>query len=108
MPSSLKALGEEGKIEIFPDCTSLSDVEYLGTNPDSVTWFGNIFDNSMPNNLYLPYVEEPTDPTIKDKWNKFLGYSWSGKIRYKTPYACKLKQNNRELIIYIGSLFLYK
>ncbi|WP_278846762.1 leucine-rich repeat domain-containing protein [Brachyspira pilosicoli] len=85
LPSSLKALGEEGKIEIFPDCTSLSDVEYLGTNPDSVTWFGNIFDNSMPNNLYLPYVEEPTDPTIKDKWNKFLGYSWSGKIRYKTP-----------------------
>lgn len=84
LPSSLKQLGVVG-IEIFPDCTSLSDVEYLGTNPDSITWFGNIFDNSMPNNLYLPYVEEPTDPTIKDKWNKFLGYSWSGKIRYKTP-----------------------
>lgn len=64
---------------------TLPDVEYLGTNPDSVTWFGNIFDNSMPNNLYLPYVEEPTDTSIKDKWNKFLGYSWSGKIRYKTP-----------------------
>lgn len=85
MPSSLKALGEEGKIEIFPDCTSLSDVEYLGTNPEAINCLGNIFDNSMPNNLYLPYVEEPTDPTIKDKWNKFLGYSWSGKIRYKTP-----------------------
>lgn len=84
LPSSLTQLGVVG-IEIFPDCTSLSDVEYLGTNPEAINCLGNIFDNSMPNNLYLPYVEEPTDPTIKDKWNKFLGYSWSGKIRYKTP-----------------------
>lgn len=84
LPSSLKQLGVVG-IEIFPDCTSLSYVEYLGTNPEAINCLGNIFDNSMPNNLYLPYVEEPTDPTIKDKWNKFLGYSWSGKIRYKTP-----------------------
>lgn len=84
LPSSLKQLGVVG-IEIFPDCTSLSDVEYLGTNPEAINCLGNIFDNSMPNNLYLPYVEEPTDTSIKDKWNKFLGYSWSGKIRYKTP-----------------------
>lgn len=84
LPSSLKQLGVVG-IEIFPDCTSLSDVEYLGTNPEAINCLGNIFDNSMPNNLYLPYVEEPTDISIKDKWNKFLGYSWSGKIRYKTP-----------------------
>ena len=84
LPSSLTQLGVVG-IEIFPDCTSLSDVEYLGTNPEAINCLGNIFDNSMPNNLYLPYVEEPTDTSIKDKWNKFLGYSWSGKIRYKTP-----------------------
>ncbi len=84
LPSSLTQLGVVG-IEIFPDCTSLSDVEYLGTNPEAINCLGNIFDNSMPNNLYLPYVEEPTDISIKDKWNKFLGYSWSGKIRYKTP-----------------------
>ncbi|WP_157142725.1 leucine-rich repeat domain-containing protein [Brachyspira pilosicoli] len=84
LPSSLTQLGVVG-IEIFPDCTSLSDVEYLGTNPEAINCLGNIFDNSMPNNLYLPYVEEPIDISIKDKWNKFLGYSWSGKIRYKTP-----------------------
>lgn len=82
-PSSLEVLGESGIAEIFTDCISLSDVEYLGTNPDSVTWFGNIFDNSMPQNLYLPNVEEPVDSIIKDKWNEFLKYDWTDKIKYK-------------------------
>ncbi|WP_157150935.1 leucine-rich repeat domain-containing protein [Brachyspira sp. SAP_772] len=82
LPSSLMELGIMGP-EIFPDCTSLSDVEYLGTNPEAISCSGNVFDNSMPENLYLPNVEEPADPNMKEKWEKFLGYDWTDKIKYK-------------------------
>ena len=85
-PSSLEVLGESGIAEIFTDCISLSDVEYLGTNPDAVTWFGNIFDNSMPQNLYLPNVDDPTasnPPQDPNPWESFLGYDWTDKIKYK-------------------------
>ena len=86
LPSSLQELGAAGLAEIFPECTSLSDVEYLGTNPEDIAYFGNIFGTSSnPQNLYLPNVDEPSDQTIKDKWNNFLGYTWGDKIKYKTP-----------------------
>lgn len=84
LPSSLIQLGAVGGTEIFSGCASLSDVEYLGTSPDTINCFGNVFGTSVnPENLYLPNVEEPVDPTIKEKWNKFLKYDWTDKIKYK-------------------------
>lgn len=86
LPSSLEKLGDSGRSDIFINCTSLLDVEYLGTDPEAITYFGNIFTASItPQNLYLPNVDEPSDQTIKDKWNNFLGYTWGDKIKYKTP-----------------------
>ena len=86
LPSSLQELGAAGLAEIFPECTSLSDVEYLGTNPEDIAYFGNIFGTSSnPQNLYLPNVDEPLDIAIKNKWENFLGYTWGDKIKYKTP-----------------------
>lgn len=81
LPSSLEKLGDSGRSDIFINCTSLLDVEYLGTDPEAITYFGNIFTASItPQNLYLPNVDEPSDQTIKDKWNNFLGYTWGDKI----------------------------
>ena len=87
LPSSLEQLGySKEKSEIFTDCISLSYVEYLGTDPETITYFGNIFGISTnPKNLYLPNVDEPLDIAIKNKWNNFLDYNWTDKIKYKTP-----------------------
>lgn len=62
--------------------------EYLGTNPEDIAYFGNIFGTSSnPQNLYLPNVDDPTasDPPSQDPnpWINFLGYDWTGKINYK-------------------------
>lgn len=87
LPSSLQELGAAGLAEIFPECTSLSDVEYLGTNPEDIACFGNIFGTSSnPQNLYLPNVDDPTlsnPPQDTNPWESFLGYDWTDKIKYK-------------------------
>ncbi|MEI0579319.1 leucine-rich repeat domain-containing protein [Brachyspira pilosicoli] len=85
LPSSLTQLGIMGA-DIFTDCISLSDVEYLGTSPDVIKCVGNVFGISTnPKNLYLPNVDEPADPRMKEQWEQFLGYNWTDKIKYKTP-----------------------
>ena len=87
LPSSLKELGEPAGA-IFPN-SGLVNVEYLGTDPTVINYFGNIFENSNPQNLYLPNVDDPTlsDPPSQDPnpWDNFLGYTWGDKIKYKTP-----------------------
>lgn len=88
LPSSLQELGAAGLAEIFPECTSLSDVEYLGQVPNAIIYLGNVFGTSTnPQNLYLPNVDDPTasEPPSQDPnpWINFLGYDWTGKINYK-------------------------
>lgn len=87
LPSSLTQLGIMGA-DIFTDCTSLLNVEYLGTDPKAITSFGNVFGTSNPQNLYLPNVQDPAlaevPPQDPNPWESFLGYDWANKIQYET------------------------
>lgn len=87
LPSSLAKLGAT-RAEVFPECTSLSDVEYLGQVPNAIIYLGNVFGTSTnPQNLYLPNVDDPASiqPPSQDPnpWINFLGYDWTDKINYK-------------------------
>lgn len=88
LPSSLEQLGDVDRVDIFPDCTSLLNVEYLGTDPKAITSFGNVFGTSNPQNLYLPNVQDPAlaevPPKDPNPWESFLGYDWANKIQYET------------------------
>lgn len=57
----------------FENCTSLKNVEYLGTSPSVLT--STPFTASVkPTDLYLPNVEkDPGD----NSWKKFLGADWA-------------------------------
>ena len=55
----------------FNNCTSIKNVEYLGTSANSVT--ANPFTASKPTDLYLPNV--PSDPG-DGSWKNFLGVAW--------------------------------
>lgn len=54
----------------FANCTSLKNVEYLGTSPNAVT--ASPFTSSSPTDLYLPNV-----PSNDNSWNNFLNVSWT-------------------------------
>lgn len=85
LPSSLSKLGATGA-EVFTECPSLSDVEYLGQVPNAIIYPGNVFGTSKPQNLYLPNVDDPATsdpPQDPNTWINFLGYDWTGKIKYK-------------------------
>lgn len=86
LPSSLSKLGATGA-EVFTECPSLSDVEYLGQVPNAIIYLGNVFGTSTnPQNLYLPNVDDPTasePPQDPNPWESFLGYDWTDKIKYK-------------------------
>lgn len=65
----------------FSGCSSLKNVEYLGTSPSIIN--GTPFTGLQPTDLYLPNVK--TDPG-DNSWNNFLGVNWSnGKIHYGKP-----------------------
>ncbi len=56
----------------FNNCTSIKNVEYLGTSANAVT--ASPFTASIPTDLYLPNV--PSDPG-DGSWNNFLGVTWA-------------------------------
>ncbi|ANN63190.1 hypothetical protein SZ47_07160 [Brachyspira hyodysenteriae] len=60
----------------FSGCTSLKNVEYLGTSPNIIN--GTPFTGLQPADLYLPNVK--TDPGDQS-WDNFLGSKWN-KIHY--------------------------
>ncbi|HJH56275.1 leucine-rich repeat protein [Brachyspira hyodysenteriae] len=60
----------------FSGCTSLKNVEYLGTSPNIIN--GTPFTGLQPTDLYLPNVK--TDHGDKS-WDNFLGSKWN-KIHY--------------------------
>lgn len=60
----------------FSGCSSLKNVEYLGTSPNIIN--GTPFNGLQPTDLYLPNVK--TDPGDKS-WDNFLGSQWN-KIHY--------------------------
>ncbi|CRF31744.1 hypothetical protein BRSU_0343 [Brachyspira suanatina] len=62
----------------FSGCTSLKNVEYLGTSPNIIN--GTPFTGLQPTDLYLPNVK--TDPGDQS-WDNFLGSKWN-KIHYNT------------------------
>uniref|UniRef100_UPI003F4C1D7C leucine-rich repeat protein n=1 Tax=Brachyspira catarrhinii TaxID=2528966 RepID=UPI003F4C1D7C len=62
----------------FSGCTSLKNVEYLGTSPNIIN--GTPFTGLQPTDLYLPNVQ--TDPGDQS-WDNFLGSKWN-KIHYNT------------------------
>ena len=55
----------------FNNCTSIKNVEYLGTSANAVT--ANPFTALKPTDLYLPNV--PSDPG-DGSWKNFLGVAW--------------------------------
>lgn len=83
LPDSITELGsKQGKV--FADCNMLKKVEYLGKDSTKIKGMkDNTFENSKPEDLYLPNV--PKDPNDKS-WDNFLGVNWGkDKIHYGKP-----------------------
>ncbi|WP_297278152.1 leucine-rich repeat protein [uncultured Brachyspira sp.] len=53
----------------FDGCSSLKNVEYLGTSPNVIT--GTTLSGTKPTDLYLPNVSSQNDA-----WKNFLGIAW--------------------------------
>ncbi|OEJ14416.1 hypothetical protein BFL38_06190 [Brachyspira hampsonii] len=68
IPSSIIKINDTS----FENCTSLKNVEYLGTSPNALTT--SAFASIKPTDLYLPNVK--TDPQ-DGRWNNFLGAAWT-------------------------------
>lgn len=60
----------------FNGCSSLKNVEYLGTSPNVIT--GTALSGTSPTDLYLPNVSSQNDA-----WKNFLGVKWLN-IHYGT------------------------
>lgn len=69
LPSSLTAIEDTS----FANCTSLQQLEYLGTSPNMITGTPFAAITSFTD-LYLPNVK--TDPQDKS-WDNFLGITWA-------------------------------
>lgn len=72
MPNSLMTV--QGTC--FDGCSSLKNVEYLGTSPSTIK--ATTLSGTTPTDLYLPNV--PSNPNDKS-WDNFLGVKWT-RIHY--------------------------
>ena len=74
MPNSLMTVQET----CFDGCSSLKNIEYLGTSPSTIK--ATTLSGVAPTDLYLPNV--PSNPNDQS-WDNFLGVKWT-RIHYGT------------------------